>query len=1256
MPDTKGFAVVVEAGPAVLRKAFRGAWKSALCPEEPGDEGRIPENLDISEADGMRFGSYEIVDAQVQIPLEELDAQLAPDIDGAELKLGLHIQAEIKDPPVPSAKLFDFRAEARAKAPIGVPADQKAVFFLLGALERGNLSVTLPDGDPLASKIDQLMGDYVHELYEQNGAAFPHTITELDKQWPLGLITATVDVYAELYDDQNDPARRITVSRPQPDQIRISIPMYMRISNIRPAAALSFLGIAQPFGISTRFNLLAPFSMPPGHIIADLSAATVTVDPLMPADSVHDPEGPNYSAITGTVKTLLDSQLTQGIRDQALAMAQEIGIRDIDVPTPDQITTTIEDLFFEELRSRGNISVWTPVETPEIALSIDNVASRVHTDFLAIAINSSGGADIGGLANFIPGGQEFAIGINAAQMQAAFVEALADAELDADSLPKTIESDDDEVKINSVNVGLVDSAIRISGNVTVIDAILGSIDVDADFRSDIGLEWVDNPDGTQRIQHVQQGEPDIDPEESVLFWVIALIIGVLTGGLGGGIIALIILVVIKLVVDAIAQSIGAAVVTDEISGNVVGLGGWPSRLSRIGRVTTRFANPIVVNTSGLTIAGTVEVVSSCETTAIAFAKTSGALTATAGTATTMNAGRLHADAAYAWQPGDGGGVSAVQDLTHIYTASGLYIAKHGLTMNQPGGASTRHFAAVLVRNVAPTADAGPDITVKEGEVVTLTGRFWDVEPADTHETSWIFGDTQPPQSGVVAESHTPPKGFGTSTVTHAWCDNGTYTVVFTVRDQNGGVAQDTLTVTVLNVAAEVDAGRDQFAYPNSPLLLCAEFRDPGWCDTHTATWDPGDCSGAQRAVVREVNASPAARGTAALAHVYKCCGVYHAVCRVTDDDGATGEDAIAVRVVSIENDGFEGGYRDLNVGRVANAWQPYGLPPRPAIPGVGGSAALLASRAGLEVPQAGLFHCEECVVHDGQRSQRIEPAAGTCWGIYQRLGANEGWLYQVAAWFTLDGAGTARLGIDATGGTDPSAAHIVWDEGATAGDWFQLREQVNATGDAITVFLEAEVGPAARLVACVDDVSFVAMACSCCCEPEGHVGKPGCGGEEPPPAPSPPNRRCLEFSDLTPQHDRQPKAYIDGFTCTSLSGAPLQFVFGVLGSSNGLMLNPGGIHIAFPFAADKAVATFLYRGGKPAAFEARDGDNQVVVRAEGDINQRGVQSVSFEAPGMVSVVASGQEVVLLELCIETLRGHSRDVKRIDAKEAFRHER
>ena len=236
----------------------------------------------------------------------------------------------------------------------------------------------------------------------------------------------------------------------------------------------------------------------------------------------------------------------------------------------------------------------------------------------------------------------------------------------------------------------------------------------------------------------------------------------------------------------------------------------------------------------------------------------------------------------------------------------------------------------------------------------------------------------------------------------------------------------------------------------------------------------------------------------------------------------------------------------------------------------------------------------------------------------------------------------------------PPQQEFVWTKGSTPGDWFQLREQVKATGAAITVFVEAEPAQDGRLVACVDEVIFVAMACDCCCEPEGYGDKSDCccscsDDDEPRPPTPRPDRRCLDFSQVTPKDGRQPKIEINGFVVATLSGAPLHFVFGGAGGGNGLVLNPGGIEIAFPFPADKATATFLYQGGKAATFDVRNADGTVVAHVEGTTSQQGIQSVTIEAPAMVSVVASGQEVVLLELCIETPKGPSRDVKNPDAK-------
>jgi PKD repeat protein len=79
-------------------------------------------------------------------------------------------------------------------------------------------------------------------------------------------------------------------------------------------------------------------------------------------------------------------------------------------------------------------------------------------------------------------------------------------------------------------------------------------------------------------------------------------------------------------------------------------------------------------------------------------------------------------------------------------------------------------------------DAGPDQTIDEGGPVDFSGSFADVGLVDTHTIEWNFGD------GTTAS--------GTLTPSHTYADNGVYTVMLTVTDDDGGVGANTLVVTV----------------------------------------------------------------------------------------------------------------------------------------------------------------------------------------------------------------------------------------------------------------------------------------------------------------------------------------------------------------------------------------------------------------------------------------------------------------------------
>ena len=98
--------------------------------------------------------------------------------------------------------------------------------------------------------------------------------------------------------------------------------------------------------------------------------------------------------------------------------------------------------------------------------------------------------------------------------------------------------------------------------------------------------------------------------------------------------------------------------------------------------------------------------------------------------------------------------------------------------------------SVTVQNEPPVVDAGPDMTADEGSGVQFIGSFFDPGVMDTHTFEWDFGD------GTA--------GLDTLTPAHSYTDDGVYTVTLRVADDDGAVAFDTLTVTVVNKPPVVD--------------------------------------------------------------------------------------------------------------------------------------------------------------------------------------------------------------------------------------------------------------------------------------------------------------------------------------------------------------------------------------------------------------------------------------------------------------------
>lgn len=166
-----------------------------------------------------------------------------------------------------------------------------------------------------------------------------------------------------------------------------------------------------------------------------------------------------------------------------------------------------------------------------------------------------------------------------------------------------------------------------------------------------------------------------------------------------------------------------------------------------------------------------------------------------------------------WETADitidwGDGTTTVVDAT---AASGTFAVEHTYLDDVPTGSpidintitatiedendSDADTTTATVSNVAPVADpiSGPAVAVR-GQSVTFTGDFSDVGTLDTHVVAWDFGD------GVQIPFQ-PSTAPGALAPSHAYANSGTYTVTFTVRDDDTG--EDVVTTSIVVVIAQL---------------------------------------------------------------------------------------------------------------------------------------------------------------------------------------------------------------------------------------------------------------------------------------------------------------------------------------------------------------------------------------------------------------------------------------------------------------------
>ncbi|MCP4436512.1 MAG: PKD domain-containing protein [Actinomycetia bacterium] len=222
--------------------------------------------------------------------------------------------------------------------------------------------------------------------------------------------------------------------------------------------------------------------------------------------------------------------------------------------------------------------------------------------------------------------------------------------------------------------------------------------------------------------------------------------------------------------------------------------------------------------------------------------------------------------AYDWDLGEGTTSDQV-DVSHTYTVEGIYDVVLSVTDNKDGvGTDT----VQVVVNTDPTVTAGSDATSGATPLaVNFTSTSNDVGGSIV-STEWDFGD------GATSTDANP---------THTYLAAGSYDATVKVTDNLGGIASDSVPMTVTGNAGPVASASSDVTSGKTALTVTFDGSGSTDADDGIASWywDFGDGDNA-------TGATPAA-------HTYATAGTYSATLTVTDVLGATDTDTVVISVV-----------------------------------------------------------------------------------------------------------------------------------------------------------------------------------------------------------------------------------------------------------------------------------------------------------------------------------------------------------------------
>ncbi len=203
-----------------------------------------------------------------------------------------------------------------------------------------------------------------------------------------------------------------------------------------------------------------------------------------------------------------------------------------------------------------------------------------------------------------------------------------------------------------------------------------------------------------------------------------------------------------------------------------------------------------------------------------------------------------------------------------------------VTVTDSAGASGSAAAGVVVRDVAPTVQIGPDRTVSEDTPVSFTGSFTDPGSLDTQTFLWHVTSSN---GQVIADGTAQDFSFTP-------LDNGTYTVTLTVTDNGGSVGHAQAVVTATNAAPTAGVSGPSNGLPGQARTFTFRATDPSPVDqqagfTYQINWGDGSSQ------------TVTGPGQLTLDHTFSGAGTYSVQVTAIDKDGTAS--AAAAQTITV---------------------------------------------------------------------------------------------------------------------------------------------------------------------------------------------------------------------------------------------------------------------------------------------------------------------------------------------------------------------